>query len=77
MSTENRRDLHRLMVFLKLTFNLYVDTLLNDNDNDNKKVILTYGSIKRVFNDRFLKIKTFIVMEITLGHKYRWHATTE
>ena len=28
MSTENRRDLHRLMVFLKLTFKLYVDTLL-------------------------------------------------
>ena len=28
MSTENRRDIHRLMVFLKLTFKLYVDTLL-------------------------------------------------
>ena len=28
MNTENRRDLHRLMVFLKLTFKLYVDTLL-------------------------------------------------
>ena len=25
----------------------------------------------------FLKIKAFIVMGITLGHKYRWHATTE
>ena len=28
MSSEKRRDLHRLMVFLKLTFKLYVDTLL-------------------------------------------------
>ena len=33
--------------------------------------------MKTVFNDRFLKIKTFIVMGITLGHKYRWHATTK
>ena len=31
--------------------------------------------MKTVFNDRFLKIKTLIVMGITLGHKYRWHAT--
>ena len=28
MNTESRRDLHRLMVFLKLTFKLYEDTLL-------------------------------------------------
>ena len=28
MNTDNRRDLYRLMVFLKLTFKLYVDTLL-------------------------------------------------
>ena len=28
MTTENKRDLHRLMVFLKLTYKLYVDTLL-------------------------------------------------
>ena len=28
MSTENKRDLYRLMVFLKLTFKFYVDTLL-------------------------------------------------
>ena len=31
MNTENRRDLHRLMVFLMLTFKLYVNTL-NDCD---------------------------------------------
>ena len=32
---------------------------------------------KTIFNDRFLKIKAFIVMGITLGHKYRLHVTTE
>ena len=26
--TENRRELHRLMVVLRLTFKLYMDTLL-------------------------------------------------
>ena len=28
MNTDNRRDLHRLMIFLKLLFKLYMDTLL-------------------------------------------------
>ena len=29
-----------------------------------------------MFNDKFLEINTFIVMGITLIHKYCWHATT-
>ena len=28
MNTDNRRELHRLMIFLKLLFKLYMDTLL-------------------------------------------------
>ena len=50
--------------------NINLLSIENGNDNDNKLFILTYGSIKTVFNDRFRKIKTFVVMEITLGHKY-------
>ena len=49
---------------------LNINLLSIENDNDNELFILAYGSIKTVFNDRFLKIKTFVVMEITLGHKY-------
>ena len=30
-----------------------------------------------MFNDKFLEINTFIVMGITLIHKYCWHATTK
>ena len=32
---------------------------------------------KTVCNNKFLKINMFKVMGITLGHQYRWHATTE
>ena len=49
---------------------------INDNDTDNEKFIETYGSIKQ-FSIIHSWIITFIVMEITLGHTYRWHATTE
>ena len=46
-----------------------------DNDNGNEYFFETYGQ-KTVFNHKFLKIKMFIVMEITLRQKYRWHETT-
>ena len=46
-----------------------------DNDNCNEYVF-RHVVKKTVFNDKFLKIKMFIVMEITLRQKYRWHATT-
>ena len=38
--------------------------------------LFRHGSIKQ-FSIIHSWIITFIVMEITLGHTYRWHATTE